>query len=46
MIRLAAFADEANSSLEGQIEALKRNSIDSLKLIIQLILSLQKYNLA
>ena len=32
MIRLAAFADEASSSLSGQIEALKRNGIDYLEI--------------
>ncbi len=32
MIKLAAFADEASSSLEGQIEALKRNGIEYIEL--------------
>lgn len=32
MIKLAAFADEANSSLSGQIEALKRNKIEYIEL--------------
>ncbi len=32
MIKLAAFADEASSSLDGQIEALKRNEIDFIEL--------------
>lgn len=32
MIKLCAFADESASSIEGQIEALKRNNIDYLEL--------------
>ena len=32
MIKLCAFADEANGSLQGQIEALKRNEIAYLEL--------------
>ena len=32
MIKLAAFADEASSSLEGQIAALKRNEIEYIEL--------------
>lgn len=32
MIKLAAFADEASSSLEGQIAALKRNDIEYIEL--------------
>ena len=32
MIKLAAFADEASSSLEGQIKALKRNGIEYIEL--------------
>ncbi len=32
MIKLCAFADESSASLEGQIEALKRNGIDYLEL--------------
>ena len=32
MIKLCAFADEANGSLQGQIEALKRNGIAYLEL--------------
>ena len=32
MIRLAAFADEADSRVEGQIEALKRNGIEYIEL--------------
>ena len=32
MIKLCAFADEAESSLDGQIAALKRNDISYLEL--------------
>ena len=32
MIKLCAFADEADGSLQGQIEALKRNGIEYLEL--------------
>ena len=32
MIKISAFADEADNSLKGQIEALKRNNIEYLEI--------------